>query len=83
MRLWLVERSYDTRNTVSLTYASTDGSAVYRRQASLDLLARSPATAAVDRDEADVEPVEDAQRRDRYATEASRMADDHDPDDEI
>ncbi|MFC7069942.1 hypothetical protein [Halobaculum lipolyticum] len=83
MRLWLVSREYDTRQTVTLTYASVDGERSYTRQASIELLQRSPVTAAVDREETDTEPVEDADARARYAEEAERMAADHDPDDEI
>jgi hypothetical protein len=83
MRLWLVDRSFDTRNTVSLTYATTDGDLAYHRQVAVEILGRSPATAAVDRDRDDLDPVDDEERRDRYATEASRMADEHDPDDEV
>lgn len=83
MQLWLVEREYDTRQTVSLTYASEDGERYYRRQASVELLQRTPATAAVERDAAELERVSDAETRKRYATEARRVADRHDPDDEI
>ena len=85
MRLWLVERSFDTRNTVTITYASRDGEHVYRMQATLDRLGRNPATAAVDRDADDetVERVTDEGRREQYAAEADRMAANHDPDDEV
>ncbi|ERH12607.1 MAG: hypothetical protein J07HB67_01628 [halophilic archaeon J07HB67] len=83
MRLWLVERSFDTRNTVTITYASRDGEHAYRMQATVDRLRRTPATAAVDRDSETVDGVADADRRERYATEARRMAADHDPDDEV
>lgn len=83
MRLWLVSREYDTRQTVTLTYASVDGEHSYTRQASVELLSRNPVTAGVERDEDDLEPVEDGGTRERYAAEASRVAEDHDPDDEI
>ncbi|MFC7135885.1 hypothetical protein [Halobaculum litoreum] len=83
MRLWLVSREYDTRQTVTLTYASVDGERSYTRQASIELLQRSPVTAAVDRDGTDTEPVDDPATRERYAAEAERMAADHDPDDEV
>jgi len=83
MRLWLVSREYDTRQTVTLTYASVNGRRSYTRQASIELLQRKPITAAIDRDEADTDPVDDDELRDRYAAEADRMAADHDPDDEI
>jgi hypothetical protein len=83
MRLWLVERSFDTRNTVTIIYATTDGEYSYRKQATLDLLARSPASAAVERERDRVTAVEDEETRERYAQEATRMADEYDPDDEI
>ncbi len=83
MRLWLVERATDSRDLVTLTYATTDGKHVYRRQAPLETLARNPVTAAIDRDWTDLEPVEASETRDRYATEAERMASTHAPDDEV
>lgn len=82
MRLWLVEREYDTRQTVTLVYATPDGERQYRRQASIELLERNPTTAAVDRDADDLDPVTDDDRE-RYAAEATRMAEEHDPDDEV
>ncbi|MFC7097334.1 hypothetical protein [Halobaculum marinum] len=83
MRLWLVSREYDTRQTVTLTYASVDGDRSYTRQASIELLQRNPVTAGIDRDRGDTEPVEDPATRERYAEEAGRMADEHDPGDEV
>lgn len=83
MRLWLVEREYDTRQTVTLTYATVDGERSYTRQASIELLQRNPVTAAVDRDREDTAAVEDAATRERYAAEAERMAADHDPGEEV
>lgn len=83
MRLWLVEREYDSRQTVTLVYATPDGERQYRRQASVELLSRQPTTAAVDREEADLDDVTDDDLRERYAAEASRMAENHDPDDEV
>lgn len=82
MKLWLVERSYDTRNTVTVTYATTDGDHVYRKQASIEQLAQSPATAGIERDRDALDATDD-EHRDRYAQEATRMAEKHDPDDEI
>ena len=83
MQLWLVEREYDTRQTVTLVYATPDGERQYRRQASVELLGREPTTAAVERDADDLDPVADAETRNRYAAEAERMAERHDPDDEV
>lgn len=83
MRLWLVDREYDARQTVSLTYASEDGERYYRRQASVELLGRKPATAAVDRPASDLERVGNDETKERYAAEARRMAERYDPDDEV
>lgn len=83
MRLWLVEREYDARQTVSLTYASEDGERYYRRQASVELLGRKPATAAVEHSESDLEAVESDETKERYAAEARRMAERYDPDEEV
>ena len=82
MRLWLVERSFDTRNSVTLTYATTDGERRYRIQATVDRLSRDPATAAVSRDEEAVTATPEASRS-QYAAEAARMAERHDPDDTV
>ncbi|MEZ3142354.1 hypothetical protein [Halobaculum sp. MBLA0143] len=82
MRLWLVERSFDTRNSVTLTYATTDGGQRYRIQATVDRLSRDPATAAVARDEEAVTTTPESDRS-QYAAEATRMAERHDPDDTV
>jgi len=82
MRLWLVERAFDTRNSVTLTYATTDGAHRYRLQATVDRLSRDPATAAVSRDTDAVTPTPE-EHRERYADEATRMAESHDPDEPV
>lgn len=82
MELWLVERSYDTRNTVTVTYATTDGEHVYQKQSSIEQLAQSPATAGVEREQDALDAVAD-DKRDRYAAEATRMAEKHELDDEV
>jgi len=83
-RCWLVERGYDDRGLVRLTYATPDGERMRRRELSRSLLARRDAapTAAVDVEEDDLVPVPDGDR-DRYAAEADRMAAEHDPGDEV
>jgi hypothetical protein len=82
VRTWLVERSYDDRGLVSLTYATPDGERHQRREVSMNVLRRSPATAARDVDAVDLEPVPEGDRE-RYAAEAARVQENHDPDDEI
>lgn len=83
-RCWLVERDVDSRNLITTTYATPDGEQVYRRQAAADTLAArgESVTAAVDVEEADLEPA-DGDEIERYAAEAERMAAAHDPDDEV
>ena len=83
-RLWLVERFYDDRNLVNLLYATTDGERVLRKQFSAESLRRRDdgVTASVTDDGANLQPSA-AENRDRYADEATRMADEHDPDDAI
>lgn len=80
---WLVERTFDDRNLVTIVYATLDGSRYQRRERSAAALRRSPATAAVEVDAAELEPVSDAETRERYAAEARRTADQYDPDETI
>ena len=83
-RLWLVERSYDDRNLISFTYATVDGSHQLRKELSMTLLRRRgrPITAAIDVDEEELDTVAETDRE-QFATEARKMASEHDPDDEI
>ena len=84
VRCWLVERTFDDRNLVTLVYATPDGERYQRHERSANSLrAGSPPTAAVDCRPAKLEPVEDADTRERYATEAARLMDAHDPDDTV
>ncbi|MEF8856104.1 MAG: hypothetical protein V5A16_01645 [Haloplanus sp.] len=84
MRLWLVDRTYDDKGLISLVYATTDGESVRRIERAPIAIERSGGvTAAVDGDTDALEPVTDADRRDRYAAEATRMAERHDPDETV
>lgn len=82
---WLVERDVDSRNLVTLTYATAEGDRSFVRQTSLDTLHRrgGGATAAVEVDAGRLDDVDDAETRARYAAEADRMAAKHDPDDVV
>lgn len=86
VRVWLVERTYsdDEQNLIILTYATTDGKRYFRKERALTSFSGSPrdTTAAVDVDPANLGTVE-ADARDQYAAEATRMAEAHDPDDPI
>jgi hypothetical protein len=83
IRLWMVERSYDTRNLVTLIYATTDGQRYQQKELSSNMLSQTEVTAAIDANPESLEPVEDIETRDRYATEAERMEEQHAPDDEV
>lgn len=83
VRCWLVERTFDDRNLVTTVYATPDGSRYQQRERSAAALRRSPATAAIEIDEDELERVTDEETRERYAAEATRTADQYDPDDQI
>ncbi|QSX00523.1 hypothetical protein [Haloterrigena alkaliphila] len=84
VRCWLVERDFDSRNIVTLVYATPDGSRYQQRERSSTALRSGPdVTAAVEVDEDELEPVTDEETRERYATEAERTAEQYDPDDPI
>lgn len=85
-RVWLVERTYsdDEQNVVILTYATTDGERYLRKERALTSFDdERDTTAAVDADPGNLGAVVDPDERDRYAAEASRMADEHAPDDVV
>lgn len=83
VRVWLVERTYsdDELNLIILTYATTDGERYYRKERALPSFtgASRVTTAAVDVEPSNLGPVNDPDRRDRYAAEAQRMAATHEP----
>lgn len=85
-RLWLVERTYsdDEQNLIILVYATPDGSKYVRKERALTSFADDrPTTAAISASEDALGEVDDPETRERYATEASRMAADYGPDEEI
>lgn len=82
-RVWLVERSYgNDEDLVTLVYATTDGEQHLRKQLSHNLLRKKSITAARTATAEKLEPTP-AGDVDRYETEASRMAEEHDPDDPV
>lgn len=82
-RVWLVERDYNDKGLVTLVYATTEGDRCLRSNRSSTMLSKQGVTAAETVETDRLIPVEEADLRDRYAHEASRMADRHDPDDEV
>ncbi|WP_323191207.1 hypothetical protein [Halostella sp. PRR32] len=84
IRVWLVERNVDQRNLVTLVYATPDGRRRHLRQLSSGAIDRgTDVTAAKTVHPDDLEPVEDETTRDRYESEASRVADRHSADDTL
>lgn len=81
-RVWLVEREYTDKGLVTLVYASTDGRRHRQQQRSERMLMRSDVTAGQDVDSDRLEATPESERE-RYAAEASRMAETHDPDDPV
>lgn len=82
-RVWLVERSVDDRDLVTLVYATPDGARVRRRQLSSAHLSGTDVTAAMTVQEERLTPIEDPATRERYAIEVDRIREDHDPEDEV
>ena len=83
-RLWLVDRTYDDKGLISLVYATTDGEAVRRIERAPIAVERSGGvTAAVEAERDALAPVEEASLRERYAAEAERMAENHDPEETV
>ena len=81
-RVWLVDRTYNDKGMVELVYATTDGEQYHHRQLSEKMLLQKSVTAATEVEADRLQPTDEADR-DRYATEATRMAEEHDPDDDV
>ena len=81
--VWLVERDYTDKGLVTIVYATTDGSRHVRMQRSSNMLQSSEVTAAIEAEADRLVPTEDDEARERYAQEAQRMAERHDPDDAV
>jgi hypothetical protein len=82
VRVWLVEREYNTKGMIVLVYATTDGSRYLRKQFSEHMLTKKDVTAGIDAEIDRLESTHDDDR-DRFAAEAQRMADQHDPEDPV
>ncbi len=83
VRCWFVERGYNNRDLVILTYATPDGDRAFTQELAAQVIDTKTVTAAKDVDPDNLEPVNDPETRERYANEADRVASEHDPDDEI
>ena len=83
VRCWLVERGYNNRDLIILTYATPGGDRIFKRELAAQVIDSMTVTAARDVDPTNLESVDDPETRERYATEAERVANEHAPDDEI
>lgn len=82
VRCWLVERDFYDEDLVTLVYATPDGRHHLTQQKSSALLMKGRVTAAIGVEPERLEPVPEDDRE-RYAREADRMAERHDPNDEV
>jgi hypothetical protein len=83
VRVWLVERDYNDKGLVTLSYATPDGDREWSVSKAAAALSQTTVTAAREVDPESLSPVESTDRRERYRTEARRMADRHDPDEAV
>jgi hypothetical protein len=86
VRVWLVERTYsdDEQNIVILVYATPDGERYLRKERALTSFGDvRDTTAAIDARPRNLGRVDDADERERYADEARRMREEHEPDELI
>ena len=86
VRVWLVERTYsdDEQNLIILVYATPDGRRYLRKERALTSFGDDrPTTAAIDAAPDNLGTVDDPETREWYAAEASRVADERDPDDHV
>jgi hypothetical protein len=83
VRVWLVERSYGDKGLVTLVYATPDGDRHVRMQRSSNMLRNADVTAGTVVESDRLTPITDDAERERYAAEAERMRERHDPDDAV
>lgn len=82
VRIWLVDRSYDDKGLVRIVYATPDGERCRRFEWAAGSLGRREVTAAREADPSDLQQVPEADRE-GYRTEARRMRERHEPDEEV
>ncbi|RXK51717.1 hypothetical protein [Halorientalis pallida] len=87
-QVWMVERTFsaDSPHILVVIYATLDGSRYLRKERAFNRFGATPGpevTAAITVPADRLEPVDEPGDRDRYASEAARMADRHDPDDAV
>jgi hypothetical protein len=86
-RVWMVERTFsaDSPHILVLVYATPDGSRYLQKERAFNRFGgRAPeVTAAIEVEPDALTAVDDPERRERYAAEAARMRERHDPDDAV
>jgi hypothetical protein len=86
-RVWLVERTYsdDEQNLIILTYATPDGRQEFRKERALTSFGGDHRETSVSLTvpASNLGVVDDPDTRDRYTTEATRMADMYAADDTL
>lgn len=81
VRVWLVERTYSDRDLLTLVYATSDGERYLQKERAGRLGGETTAAIEVDTDR--LSTVGDDQTQERYAEEAVRMQEKHEPDDTV
>ncbi len=81
VRVWLVERTYSDRDLLTLVYATPDGEWYLRKERAGRLGGETTAAIEVERER--LAPVTDESEKERYATEATRIAEKRDADDTV
>lgn len=81
---WLVKRSYgNDEDLVTLVYATIDGTQHLKKQLSHRMLLKKSVTAGRSVPQDRLEPVPDEETKTRYREEATKIAEAHDPDEEV
>jgi len=82
-RVWMVERTFsaDAPHILVIVYATPDGKQYLQKEHAYNRFSGTApeVTAALEVAPEKLATVDDAERRDRYATEATRMRERHDP----
>jgi len=86
-QVWMVERTFsaDSPHILVIVYATPDGERYLQKERAYNRFGGGApeVTAAIDVVPEELVSVDDGDRRERYATEASRMMDRHDPGDAV
>lgn len=81
VQCWLVDRVYDDKGLITLTYASPDGSRRHVIERAAQTVGDVTAATEVESDRLDA--VQNETTRERYASEAERMEARHDPEESV